>query len=92
MTTLPQILNRVLVLLKDENNKAEKIVGSSCYWLPLSLTYDNLVRSKEITPISELPPETKKHYWGQVKGLDVPRYTKIMIVQALYLFDLINEK
>lgn len=92
MTTLPQILNSVLVLLKDKENKSEKIIGSSCYWIPLSLTYDSLRRSKEVISISDLPAEEKKKYWVQVKGLDVPRYTKIMIVQALYLFDLINEK
>lgn len=61
-------------------------------WCPLQLIYVELAKVKEIKRISDLEEGVKKRYWDEVnsKQPKVMKYRKIWIVQALYVFDLIN--
>lgn len=60
-------------------------------WCAFQLLYAEMIKRKEITPLSELDIETKRRYWDKVKDLEFPRYRKIMICQALYVYELITK-
>jgi hypothetical protein len=48
----------------------EKIASGSCH-VPFILAYDELVRSKQIVPLSGLPREQKLKYWNESKPQEV---------------------
>lgn len=61
-------------------------------WCPFQLLYTEMIKRKEITPLSELSIEEKRKYWDKVKDLECPKYRKIWVCQALYLYELITER
>ena len=73
--------------------------GFGC--VPFVLLYDELVRAKEITRLSELDRETKIKYWKQSEGTErideisgvkvVQRYRRVFVCVALYVYDLITQ-
>lgn len=58
-------------------------------WKPFTLLYVEMVKRKEITPLVELPEEKKRELWDLTHG---ERWKRIMVCQAVYIFDLITEK
>lgn len=63
-------------------------------WMPFQLLYVEMVKRKELTPISELDEETKKRYWKEVNEREpqAKRYKLIWLVQSLYVFENITSK
>lgn len=81
-------LEELAVRAAKEAGSHEKIVSCSGYWIPLALLYDSL--KKEITLLKKLPEEQKRKYWRNVRHFDKDDYVKILMCQALYVFDLIK--
>jgi hypothetical protein len=65
--------------------KREKICDIS---VPLKLLYDEMIKAKEIPSLSSLPLEGRRGYWKETKG---ERHERIVVCQALYMYDLITE-
>lgn len=73
-------------------------------WLPFKLLYDELIKAKEITRLSELPEKEKLKYWRESKGVEQikkvvsgirikePEYKRMWIAQSLYVWDLIVDQ
>lgn len=61
-------------------------------WLPFQLLYVELVKRKEITPISEMDQQGKEKYWAEVCKAQPgsAKYKKIWIWQSLFVYDLIT--
>lgn len=68
-----------------------KVIQST--WLPFTLLYEQMIRRKEIEPISSLPKDEKLKYWNQTQGVNFATnelFKRKIICQALYVFDLLN--
>lgn len=88
------IADKALSLLSKESDPLKKICSSSCYWMPLQWLYDRLRANKDITPISNLPYETKLNYWTIVskERPDKDKFIKIMICQALHCYKFVRNE
>lgn len=56
-------------------------------WLPFTLLYEQLVKSKTILPLTELDQEIKLKYWNETTG---NKHRRIFVCQALYAYDKID--
>lgn len=65
-----------------------------CFWKPFALLYDQMVKRSEITRIEDIGRDKALMYWTEacVTNPDGAKWKKIMIMRALYMFDLISEK
>lgn len=88
------VADKALFLLSKESDPLKKICSSSCYWMPLQWLYDRLRANKDITPISDLPYETKLNYWTIVskERPDKDKFIKIMICQALHCYEVVRNE
>jgi hypothetical protein len=62
-------------------------------WLPFALLYEQMIRRKEIQPMSSLPKDEKLKYWNQTQGVNFVTnelFKRKIICQALYVFDLLT--
>lgn len=62
----------------------EKVKDST--WLPFTLLYDEMVKRKEIEPISS--SDKKRDYWNETSG---NKYRRSFVTKALYVFDLLKQ-
>ena len=77
----------VLSLLKKSPDPIKDILRSSAYYLPLQMLYCDLVKNKDLVPLSELPEEEKRKYWSMVVEKEKPGYVKIWMCQSLYVYN-----
>ena len=64
-------------------------------WLPLAILYEQMIRRKEIEPLSSLPKDKKRKYWDETQGISfvtTERFKRIIVAQSLYVFDLITKE
>lgn len=76
-----------LSLLKNSSDPINDILRTSAYWIPLQMLYVELVKNKDLVPISEISSEEKNKYWLMVKELEKPMWAKVSIVQAIYTYE-----
>ena len=79
----------VLSLLKKSPDPIKDILRSSAYYLPLQMLYCDLVKNKDLVPLSELPEGEKRKYWNQVP--EGKHYVKIWMCQSLYVYNWLNK-
>jgi hypothetical protein len=79
------VADKALLLLKSSPDPYSDIKRSSCYWIPLQWLYIELVKNKDLVPISEIEETKKVFYWSQV--VEPKRWKRICICQALYTWD-----
>lgn len=63
-------------------------------WAPFQLLYVEMAKRKEINTLREIGNDKALLYWTEasVARPDSPKYLKIWISQALYLYDLIKSE
>jgi hypothetical protein len=83
--------NMAIELLSKETDYYQKICSSSAYWIPLQWLYVRMVENNDLTRLTDLPKEEKEMYWSFVKEIEKPKWAKIMVVQALYVYDQIKQ-
>lgn len=69
--------------------KRDEIVKGG--WAILAVVYMEWVKMKECNPISDLPKVKKLEYWNMTPK-DRPDSTRVMMVQAIYIYDLITNQ
>ena len=79
----------VLSLLKKSPDPIKDILRSSAYYLPLQMLYCDLVKNKDLVPLSELPEQEKRKYWSLVP--EGKPYVKIWMSQSLYVYNWLNK-
>lgn len=77
--------------LKKAADPVVKICGSSAYWIPLQWVYSEMVKNKDMVMLSMLPAKEKQRYWDMVKNLDKPKWVKVQVAQAIYVYEFLNK-
>lgn len=79
--------DKALELLSKSPDPVADILRSSCYWIPLQFVYVQMAKNKDLVRLSELPIEKKEQLWNMVKGFDWPRWKKVNVAQAIYVYE-----
>lgn len=79
------IADQALSLLKKAPDPYKLLTIDTTYIIPIQWLYVELVKNKDLKPLSELDRETKQKLWNMVKDVDRPQYVKIWTCQVLYL-------
>lgn len=82
-----EVAEQAISILRKEPFPESKIMGSSCYWIPLQWLYVRLIENKDLTPLSELESDKKEFYWSLVKEVEKPQWVKICLCQSLYVYE-----
>lgn len=77
--------------LKKASNPIDKIKSSSAYWIPLQWVYSEMVKNKDMVMLSMLPEKEKQRFWDMVKNLDKPKWVKVQVAQAIYVYEFLNK-
>jgi len=77
-----------LSLLQKSPDPVGDILRSSAYWIPLQMLYVELVRNKDLTPLSDLTYDEKEKYWNMTEG---EQWKRISLCQALYTYESLNK-
>lgn len=77
--------------LKKVPDPIDKIKSNSAYWIPLQWVYSEMVKNKDLVMLSMLPVQEKLRFWSLVKNLEKPKWVKIHIAQALYVYEQLNK-
>jgi len=73
-----------LSLLQSSPDPISDILRSSAYWIPLQLLYVELVRNKDLVPLSDLTYDEKEKYWNMTEG---EQWKRISLCQAIYTYE-----
>lgn len=84
------IVDKIIKLLAKCENPYENIIADSLYWIPLQWLYTELLKNKDLIPISELEKVKKDYYWRFVINMEAETCKKIWIVQAIYVYDFVK--
>lgn len=70
-------------------------IAVSGVWLPFKLLYDELVRTKEIQKLSDLPIEEKLKYWKESEKVEASvvrlKVKRVWVCESLYMWDRITQ-
>lgn len=83
------VADQALNQLKKSSDPYSDIKRTSAYWCPLQWLYCELVKNKDLVPISEIEKRKKVFYWSQVK--EEKKWKRICICQALYTWDYLKD-
>ncbi len=83
--------DEVLSALKKSPDPISDILRSAAYFIPLQMLYCDLVKNKDLKPLSELSETEKRDYWNLVAGKDEPQHVKIWKCQSLYVYNWITK-
>lgn len=63
-------------------------------YMPLALLYQQMSKREEITTLSFIGKDKALKYWTRACLMNpaAPKYVRIWITQAIYIYDLITEK
>lgn len=84
------IVDKAIDKLRISSNPYENIIADSLYWIPLQWLYTELLKNKDLIPISEIGKVEKDYYWRFVINMDAPVWKKINIAQAIYVYDFVK--
>ena len=81
----------VIYELRKSDHPIEKIISSSAYWVPLQMLYVELVKNKDIVPLSDIEFDKKGYYWNIALSTGRrEQFFRISICQALYVWDWVS--
>lgn len=76
--------------LKKVSDPVEKIKSNSAYWITLQFVYSEMVKNKDLVMLSMLPVEEKQRFWSMVNNLEKPKWVKVQVAQAIYVYEKIT--
>lgn len=84
--------DRAISLLTASADPESDILRTSAYWIPLQFVYAAMVRNGDLSEMVHIDKERKIYYWSKVRGLKKDKTVRVMIAQALYVWDEIKKQ